>query len=149
MNTINSNGVKIQHVVDSNIESILSIWWGEIPEQERKKAAFQLRGPLDLSLMAELEGQLVGFILARLAYQGLPITRVAVIHFIAVKPEYQNQGIGTFVVSGLESRCNTQGIPIMRALIPQQNTKLMKYVEEFGFHPSTIINFDKPCSGKA
>lgn len=92
---------------------------------------------------------MVGFILARLAYLGLPMTGVAVIHTIGIKPEYQDQGIGTLLVDRLESHCIIEGIEIMRALVPQYNTKLMKYVDDLGFRPSITINFDKPCRGKA
>ena len=143
------NAIKIRRMVHSDINPILGIWWSDIPEQERGKVASQLGGPLDLSFIVELEGILVGFILARLAYLGLPMAGVAMIHTIAVKPEYQEKGIGTLLVGTLESHCKTEGIQIMRALVPQHNTTLRKYVEGLGFYPSTTINFDKPCRGKA
>ncbi len=149
MNAIDRNAVKIRRMVYSDIQPILAIWWNDIPEQGKKRVASQLGGPLDFSFIAELEGHLVGFILARLAYLGLPMTGVAVIHTIAINPGYEGQGIGTLLVDRLESLCTTEGIEAMRALIPQHNTKLMKYVDELGFHPSVTINFDKPCRGKA
>ena len=92
---------------------------------------------------------MVGFVLARLAYLGLPMTRVAVIHTVAVKPDYQDRGVGTLLVGRLESYCTAEGTKIMRVTFPQHNTKLAKYFEGLGFYPSTTINFDKPCRGKA
>ena len=148
-NAIDRNAVKIRRMVHSDINPILGIWWYDIPEHDKKRLASQLGGPLDLSFIAEFGGHLVGFILARLAYLGLPMTGVAVIHNIAVKPEYQDQGIGTLLVDRLESHCTTEGIKTMRALVTQHNTKLMKYVDDLGFYPSITINYDKPCRGKA
>ncbi len=148
MYAIEGNAVKIQRMAYRHINPILGIWWSGISEQEKEKVASQLGGRLDLSFIAEFEGHLVGFILARLAYLGLPMTGAAVIHTIAVNPGYQDKGIGTLLVNRLESHCTTEGIKIMRALVPQHNTKLMKYVEDLGFHPSTTINFDKPCREK-
>ena len=149
MNEIDRNEIKIRRMVHRDIKPILGIWWADISEQDKKKLASQLGGPLDLSFIAEYEGHLVGFILARLAYLSLPIAGVAVIHVIAVKPEYQDHGIGTLLVDRLENHCRSEGIETMRALVPQHNTKLMKYVDDLGFYPSITINFDKRCRIKA
>ncbi len=149
MDAIDKKTVKIRRIVRSDISPILGIWWSDIPEQDRKKVASQIGGPLDLSLIAEHEGLLVGFILAGLVYLGLPMTGMAIIHTIAVKPEYQEQGIGTLLVDRLESFCAAEGIEAMRAIVPQHNTRLKNYVEELGFRPSLTINFDKPCRARA
>ena len=148
MNALDIKAVKIRRLVRSDISPFLGIWWFHVTEEDRKRVASQLGGPLDLSFIAELGGQLVGFVLARLAYVSLPVIGVAVIHTIAVKPEYQDQGIGKLLVDSLENLCRTEGIETMRATIRQQNTQLIKYVNELGFHPSDSINFDKPCKGK-
>jgi ribosomal protein S18 acetylase RimI-like enzyme len=142
MKAVDRSAVKIRPMVSSEITPTLHIWWTDIPQKEM--LASQLGGSLDLSLVAEYEGHLVGFVLARLVYAGLPMVGVGVIFFIAVKPDYQNCGIGSMLIDALKSNCKAKGIETIRALIPEDDTKLMKYFEEIGFHTSKIINLDSP-----
>ena len=129
-------------MVSSDIASTLNIWWTNIPKKEM--LASQLGGRLDLSLIAEYKGYLVGFLLARLIYAGLPMIGVGVIFFIAVEPDYQERGIGTMLIDALKGNCKAEGIESIRALVPQNDAKIMKYFEKVGFRPSTTINLDSP-----
>jgi len=40
---------------------------------------------------------------------GIPISEVCIIHAIAVSPEYQGHGIGTQLLSQLQSKCENEG----------------------------------------
>jgi ribosomal protein S18 acetylase RimI-like enzyme len=143
MNKIEGNAVKIRPLVRRDIDPILAIWWNDIPKKEM--VASQQGGGLDLSFIAETEGHLAGFILARLEYQGFPINEVAVIHSIAVAPKFQGRGIGRLLVDKLQNECKAKGIPTIRILIPQHDTKLVKLFEHLGFSLSNYLNFDKSC----
>lgn len=127
-------------MVSSDIAPTLDIWWSNIPQKEM--LASQLQSRFDLSLIAEYEGHLAGFVLARLIYAGLPMTGFAVIFFIAVKSDYQGCGIGSMLIDALKSNCKAKGIKTVRALVPKHDTKIMKYFKKIGFSPSNIINFD-------
>ena len=144
MKSIDRNAVKIRRMVSSDITSTLGIWWADIPEKEM--VASQLHGPLDLSFIAEHEGVLVGFILAKLVYAGLPMTGTGVIILIAVNPDYQKRGIGTMLIEALEKHCKSKGIETIRAIVPQRDTKIIKYFANAGFRPSDMLNYDKPCT---
>jgi ribosomal protein S18 acetylase RimI-like enzyme len=144
MKAIDRNAVKIRRMVSGDITPTLGIWWANIPNKEM--VASQVRGPLDLSFIAEYEGLLVGFILAKQVYAGMPMTGVGVIFLIAVNPDYQERGIGSMLIDKLKSHCKTNGIENIRALVPQHDTKIVKYFEKVGFRPSSFINFDKPCA---
>ena len=89
-----------------------------------------------MSFIAEVEGHLAGFILARLEYQGFPIDEVAVIHSMAVAPK---------LIDKLHNECKAKGIPTIRILIPKNDTELVKLFEHLGFSLSSYLNFDKPC----
>ena len=142
MKTIDLSSVKIRPMVTADITSTLNIWWTDIPKKEM--LASQMGGRFDLSLIAEYEGHLVGFLLARLIYAGLPMTGVAVIFFIAVKPEYQQHGIGSLLINTIKSHSKAAGIETVRALVPQNDTGMMKYFKKAGFSTSQIINLDSP-----
>ena len=142
MKAVDLSMVKIRPMVSGDIASTLNIWWTDVPGKD--VFVSQIGGRFDLSLIAEYEGHLVGFLLARLIYAGLPMTGVAVMFFIAIKPEYQDQGIGSLLVNTLKKNCQAAGIKTIRALVPQNDARMMKYFKKAGFSRSQIINLDSP-----
>jgi ribosomal protein S18 acetylase RimI-like enzyme len=142
MKAIDLNAVKIRPMVTGDIASTLNIWWSDIPGKDI--LASQMGGRFELSLIAEYEGHLVGFLLARLIYAGLPMTGVAVMFFIAVNPDYQAHGVGSLLINKLKTNCKAAGIKTVRALVPENDTRMMKYFQKAGFSPSEIINLDCP-----
>ena len=143
MKTVNKNEVKIRRMVSSDITPTLGILWANIPEKEM--VADQLRGPRGLSFIAEYDGLLIGFILAKLEYSGFPMIGTGVVFLIAVNPEYQRSGIGTMLIDSLEKHCKSRGIAAIRAIVPKNDKRIIKYFSDAGFCESNIINYDKPC----
>jgi ribosomal protein S18 acetylase RimI-like enzyme len=143
MKFIDKNAVKIRRLTSSDIASTLGIWWVDIPKKEVMVS--QLQDPLDFSFIAEYEGVLVGFILARLIYAGLPMTGTVVAFLIAVHPEYRRNGIGPMLLDTLEKYCKLKGIDIIRVIIPEQDSKVIDYFTKAGFSQSAMINYDKVC----
>ncbi|HTY81164.1 MAG TPA: GNAT family N-acetyltransferase [Dehalococcoidales bacterium] len=141
MKTFSQNAVKIRRLASSDIEPTLSIWWAKIPEKE--KVAQELESPLDLSFIAEYEGILVGFILAKLEYTGHPMTAAGTIYLVAVNPEYREHGIGTMMIRALEKLCVANKIETIRAPIPENDKAVTGYFKNAGFRPSRIINYDR------
>jgi ribosomal protein S18 acetylase RimI-like enzyme len=130
-------------MADSDIVSTLGIWWAEITEQDI--LASQLKGPLNLSFIAEYEGTLVGFILAKLEYAGFPMTGAAVVFLVDVHPEYQERGIGTMLIKTLEKYAITKGTGVIRAILPQSDSEIISYFTKVGFSQSAVVNYDKVC----
>jgi ribosomal protein S18 acetylase RimI-like enzyme len=143
MTLIDESAVKIRRMTTRDVEWITSIWWANIPNKEMVLS--QRGGRLDASFMAEYEGHLVGFILARIIYAGLPMTGAGVISLMAVRPDHQHRGIGTMLLNHLQSHCKSEGIHALRAPIPESDTELIKYFQDAGFRPGTVINYDKSC----
>ncbi|OGN94736.1 MAG: hypothetical protein A2Y89_01325 [Chloroflexi bacterium RBG_13_51_18] len=146
MKTINKNAIKIRRMVSSDITPTLGIWWADIPEKDM--VADQLSGPRDLSFITEYEGVLVGFALAKLEYSGLPMTGTGVVFLIAVNPDYQRSGIGTMLINALEKYCQSKGINTIRAIIPKNDERMIKYFVDKGFSESNVVNYDKLCPAK-
>lgn len=141
MKTIDKKLVKIRRMVSSDVLPTVGIWWADIPEKER--LASEIPGPLDLSFIAEYDGILVGFLLAKLEFSGYPMTSAASIYLIAVNPEYRKHGIGTMMIEALEKLCKSKNIKTIRAPIPENDTDVIKYFRNAGFRPSHIINYDR------
>ena len=99
--------------------------------------------PPDLSFVAEIDGEMVGFSINRSTYLMVPLTEVCIIHAILVHPDHRGKGIGRKLIQALLNLCQTEGIGIVRALIPRDNKELQAIFERKGFKRSRIINFDK------
>jgi ribosomal protein S18 acetylase RimI-like enzyme len=140
MKPIDKKTIKIRPMASSDVEPTLAIWWAEIPE--KTKVASELEGPLDMSLIAEHEGTLVGLMLAKLEYTGYPMTSACVIYLIAVNPEYRKHGIGTMMIQTMEKLCKSKNIKTIRAPIPENDQAVIKYFINAGFRPSNIVNYD-------
>jgi len=146
--TTKKSGVTIRPLVNSDINPILGFWWSSFITN-KEMVASQIGGRRDLSFIANFEGHLIGFILARIEYLGIPIKEVCVIHALAVEPNYQRKGIGTLLVNELKNTCKSKGIPTMRAFVSENDHKLMTYFERLGFQRSDIINLELRSGGEA
>jgi len=145
---VRKSDVTIRPLVRSDVDPVLGFWWSSFIAN-KDMVASQIGGRHDLSFVATFEGHLVGFILARIEYLGIPIKEVCVIHAVAVEPKYQGQSIGSLLINELKSTCESRGIPTMRAFVSENDNKLMSYFERLGFHRSDIINLEQRCGGEA
>ena len=100
-------------------------------------------GPGDLSFVAVTGNRLAGFMLARLQYLMIPFTEVCVIQGILVDPEYRRRGIGGELYRTLIEHCKAEHIGLIRALVPQYDTELRRFMGRYGFSPSVVTNFDR------
>ena len=140
---IDETKVKIQPLLSKDIASKLSIWWANIPKKETVES--QLGGPLDLSLTAEYEGILVGFVLARVMHANIPITGAGCILYIAINPDYQGCGISAMLIDRLKHDCQAKGIEVLCSFVsPEVNNDLVQYVEKVGFSPSNVFAYQSP-----
>lgn len=109
----------------------------------RELSACDPGGPLDLSFVAEVENKTVGFVLARLAYVGIPVTEVGIIQAVAVDPDYRREGIGARLLNTLSSCCQSEGISQLRVVINERDTQLKDFFENLGFRRSELVNYTK------
>lgn len=102
MATIEKN-VKIRAMERSDIDSLMSLYnkvrEEKIPGTKRSRLSYRGAmtfeevastnpgGPLDLSCVAEIDGKIVGLIWARLAFAGIPVDEVGIIHMLIVDPD--------------------------------------------------------------
>ena len=151
MGAIEQIKVNVRRMTRGDIGAILAlerkIGKGKSRISYKDMIATDPEGPLDLSFGAESDGQIIGFILARLAYLSIPLTEVCIIHGIVVDPDYQRHGIGGKLVNALVDHCHAEGIDTIRALVEEENAELRRFAEQMGFRRSNIINYDKTFEG--
>ena len=147
MSAIETGAINVRRMTSSDLDEVLVLisrmTKGKPRITYRDLIANEPGGPLDLSLVAEAKGQMVGFVLARVEFVYIPLVEVCLIYSVGVDPEYRVRHIGAALVNELIKYCHLQDIPTVRALVAQDNETLQEFVEYLGFRRSNIINYDK------
>jgi len=102
-----------------------------------------LGGVLDLSFVAEVNGQVAGFILARRVYVGEPVTEVGLIQILGVDPDYWRQGIATRLAKALLETCRAKKLGAVRIMVNERNSQLRGLFEHLGFTRGKLIDYTK------
>jgi len=100
-------------------------------------------GLLDFSFVAEVDGQVRGFILGQVARLRQAATQFGVIQMIGVHPDYQRKGIGIKLVNALADKYRSTGIKTMRIGIAYRDKSLLSLVEHMGFGVDRLIVYSK------
>ncbi len=101
----------------------------------------ELGGVLDLSFVAEVQGKVVGLILARHAFIGEPVVEVGLIQILGMDPDYWRQGIATNLVNALKERCRSRGLKTVRIMINERDSQLQGFFEHSGFRRGQLIDY--------
>ena len=104
----------------------------------RDRIERQIAGSNAVFLVAEMDGRLIGSVLA--THDG----RKGWINRLAVAPEFRRQGVAKRLVAEVESRLSERGIEIIACLIEGSNMESVRVLERLGYdkHPS-IVYFTK------
>jgi ribosomal protein S18 acetylase RimI-like enzyme len=102
-----------------------------------------LGGVLDLSLVAEVDGQIAGFILARRAYVGEPVAEVGLVQILGVDPDYQRQGIATKLVEALLESSQSKNLKSIRIILNERDSQLQEFFDRMGFKRGQLIDYTK------
>jgi ribosomal protein S18 acetylase RimI-like enzyme len=95
-----------------------------------------------LSFVAELDSQVVGFLLGdiRGAEYGTPIS--GWIDLVGIHPDYQRQGIGRRLVERFYDECQRDGIRI-RAIIRGDDKRITRFFTSIGFRKGKLVDFER------
>ena len=90
-----------------------------------------------VSLVAELDGKPVGFIMARVDFGEFGrVEPIAVLDTIGVDPEYRKRGIGRALISQLFMNLITLRVEGIRTVIGWSDDQLVTFFDRCGFRPS-------------
>lgn len=97
----------------------------------------------DLSFVAEVDGEVQGFVLARRAYFGEPFTEVGLIQILGVDPDHWRQGIATQMVNALVETCQDKKLNAVRIMIDESDDQLQHLFQRLGFRRGKLIDYTK------
>jgi ribosomal protein S18 acetylase RimI-like enzyme len=97
-----------------------------------------------VSLVAELDGVAVGFIMARVDLGEFGrLEPAAVLDTIGVDPDYQDRGVGRALLSQLLVNLSTLRVEIVRTELDWRDRELIAFLDRCGFRPSQHLCFDR------
>ena len=102
-----------------------------------------LGGEVDVSFMAEVGDQLVGFILAYLTYVREELSEACAIQIFGVDPAYQKQGIASKLIQALMEKCRTKKIKLIRVMLAERDGDLQGFFKRLGFERGRYIEYSK------
>lgn len=147
MSARETGAINVRRMTSSDLDAVLvlisKITKGESGITYRDLIANYPGGPLDLSFVAETNGQMVGFIVARVEFLYIPVVEVCLIQTVGIDPEYQGRRIGSTLVQKLIDQCHLEEVDTVRALVAEDDEPLRRFIEHLGFRRSNIINYDK------
>jgi ribosomal protein S18 acetylase RimI-like enzyme len=97
----------------------------------------------DLSFVAEVNGEVQGFVLARRAYFGEPFTEVGLIQILGVDPDHWRQGIATQMVNALVETCQDKKLNAVRIMVDESDDQLQSLFQRLGFRRGKLIDYTK------
>jgi len=90
-----------------------------------------------VSLVAERDGEPIGFIMARVDFGEFGrVEPIAVLDTIGVDPDFHHQGIGRAMLSQLFVNLMTLRVEGVRTLVGWSDQRLITFLDRCGFHPS-------------
>lgn len=95
-----------------------------------------------VSLVGELDGQVIGFIMARVDYGEFDRTEpTAVMDSIAVEPGYGHKQVGSALLSQLLGNLTTLRLETLRTEVDADHFDVLNFLMKNGFHPSQELAF--------
>ncbi len=101
-------------------------------------------GELDVSVVAEVDNRIVGFLLGRITKSTYEIGNSYLIELIGVDPKYRRQKVGKSLVSYFEKACCEKGASNIRILVNWQDWWLLSFLSSLEFTRGEMTEFVKP-----
>lgn len=99
---------------------------------------------LEISMVAEVSDQIVGFVLGRITESPYGLADIALLELMGINSAYQRHGIGTALVQGFMERCRQKGVKSVHSFISGHDLWLLSFVNSLGFTRGDMIEFIKP-----
>lgn len=136
---LNQNDFKAVVIIDEKV-------FGHArPEYYETKFARALdeKNSIPLSLVAEVESRVVGFLMCELfvGEYGIPVT-TATLDTIGVDPDFQGRGIARQLMNELIGHLRKAGVKKINTLTDWNDWQLIRFFSASGFGPAKTINLE-------
>jgi len=95
------------------------------------------------SLIAEINGNVIGYMISTILYAGFGIKKSAWIMAIGVHPDYMGKGIGLKLARKICEIYKDRGIESIYSSVLWDSTDVLSFFKKLGFERSEFINLKK------
>jgi len=139
--------VSVRKMTEDDIDGVLAID-KKIVGRDRAATYSSLPGSfvggeLDLSVVAEADGRLIGFLLGRVTELGYEEADCFLLELIGVDPDYRRVGIGRKLVEAFEDRCRQRGAQAIRVMVSWHDWWLLSFLRSLEFGRGEMAEFVK------
>ena len=106
----------------------------------------QLNKDKDVSLVAEVNGRIVGYMISYVIYAGFGIDKSAWIATFGIDPKFMGQGIGKRLAEEIFKKYQKMGIKNIYTSVRWDSVDLLSFFKTLGFDRSEFINLRKELS---
>ncbi len=113
------------------------------PDYWEMKLGLLENRPQFSSLVAEMEGKVIGFIIggaSRWEY-GVP-ENIGWIDTIGVDPEYQRKGVAKILFNELANSLKKVGVTSIHTFVKRRDWKMLKFFDNLGFQQGDMTNLE-------
>ena len=103
----------------------------------------QLRLEKNACFVAEIEGNVVGFMISYILTAGFGMNKSAWIATLGVDPNFMGMGIGASLAEEIFKYYKTQGIENVYTSVRWDSTDMLSFFKTLGFDRSNFINLRK------
>ena len=142
---IKENDVQIRRMKDIDIDAILEI--DRIISGLERALTYDdlingsIGGEIDSSLVAEVDSQVVGFVMAAIVHAPEKVTEICMIQILGVRPDYRRRGIARKLIRALADTCSSKDIKMIRVMLDRHDTQLQGLFKTLEFRPGNLIDY--------
>ena len=127
---------QVREIDDLTLKAYMGASWDKYTEEKKetirksRKSEFDINVNTGYCLVAEQGNRILGFILA---HETLPFRGTVYIRHIAVRPDFQSQGVGEKLLTDLINKARKKGISKVWGGISVDNPSSIRLHEKVGF----------------
>lgn len=115
------------------------------PEVWERRIGYYLRRDPDTSVVAEVDGRVVGFMLGEVRSGEFGLEEpTGWIEVLGVDPEHRGRALGRQMAEALLQHFRERGAHSVRTLVDEQSEELRSFFGSVGFQPSSLRAFTRP-----
>lgn len=115
------------------------------PEVWERQIGYYLRRDPEASVVAELDGKVVGFMLGEVRSGEFGLEEpTGWIEVLGVDPEHRGKAIGRQMAEAILRHFREQGAHSVRTLVDEDMEEIRRFFSSLGFEPSSLRPFVRP-----
>jgi N-acetylglutamate synthase-like GNAT family acetyltransferase len=143
-----NNLFNIRQITFADTNAIQEIWKAISKEDESEEFIRFLENRVsyeggEYSLVAEINGKVIGYMISTILYAGFGLKKSAWIMAIGVHPDYMGQGIGLELARKTCDIYKMQGVDNIYSSVLWDSTDVLSFFKKLGFERSDFINLKK------